>query len=68
MYEDITRKMNEVSANVLLVDTCAPHHPEFMRKLNIYKVLGIADGPMSAYDRDFECVHAYDHILYHSPA
>lgn len=40
----------------------------FLRKLNIYKVLRIADGPISAYDRDFAYIHAYDHILYHSPA
>ena len=68
MYEDITRKIHEVGANVLLVDTCPPYHPEFLRKLDIYKVLRIADGPMSAYDRDFAYLHAYDHILYHSPA
>ncbi len=68
MYEDITRKIHEVGANVLLVDTCPPYHPEFLRKLKIYKVLRIADGPMSAYDRDFAYLHAYDHILYHSPA
>jgi len=68
MYEDITRKIHELSANVLLVDTCPPYHPEFLRKMNIYKVLRIADGPMSAYDRDFAYLHAYDHVLYHSPA
>jgi spore maturation protein CgeB len=68
MYDDITRKIQEVGADVLLVDTCPPYHPEFLRKLNIYKVLRIADGPISAYDRDFAYLHAYDHVLYHSPA
>jgi spore maturation protein CgeB len=68
MYMDIERRMKEVGAEVLLVDTCPPYHPEFLRKLNIYKVLRIADGPVSAYDRDFAYLHAYDHILYHSPA
>ncbi|MBE9525084.1 MAG: glycosyltransferase [Chloroflexi bacterium] len=68
MYEDITRKIHEVGVDVLLVDTCPPYHPEFLRKLDIYKVLRIADGPMSAYDRDFAYLHAYDHVLYHSPA
>jgi len=68
MYEDIKRKIEEVGADVLLVDNCPPYHPEFLRKLNIYKVLRVADGPMSAYDRDFAYLHAYDHILYHSPA
>lgn len=68
MYLDITQKIQEVGADVLLVDNCPPYHPDFLRKLNIYKVLRIADGPISAYDRDFAYIHAYDHILYHSPA
>ena len=68
MYLDIERKIKKVGANVLLVDNCQPYHPEYMHKLNIYKVLRIADGPMSAYDRDFAYLHAYDHVLYHSPA
>lgn len=68
MYVDIEKKIQEVGADVLLVDTCPPYHPDYLRKLNIYKVLRIADGPMSAYDRDFAYLHAYDHVLYHSPA
>jgi spore maturation protein CgeB len=53
---------------VLLVDNCFPYHPEFLRKLRLYKVLRTTDGPLVAYDRDFAYVHAYDHVLYHSPA
>jgi len=53
MYEDIERKIQEIDADVLLVDTCPPYHPDFLRKLKIYKVLRTGDGPMSAYDRDF---------------
>jgi spore maturation protein CgeB len=68
MYSDIERKIQEVGSDVLLVDNCPPYHPDYLRKLNIYKVLRIADGPMSAYDRDFAYLHAYDHVLYHSPA
>jgi len=68
MYLDIEQKIHEVNANVLLVDNCPPYHPDYLRKLNIYKVLRIADGPISAYDRDFAYLHAYDHVLYNSPA
>ena len=53
---------------LLIVDNCPPYHPEFLRTLPIYKVLRTNDGPLSAYDRDFAYVHAYDHVLYHSPA
>ena len=68
MYDDIEKKIRDVGADVLIVDTCQPYHPDYLRKLNIYKVLRITDGPMSAYDRDFAYLHAYDHVLYHSPA
>lgn len=68
LYEDIVRMIKEVQADVLLVDNCNPYHPEFLKKLSVYRVLRIADGPISAYDRDFAYLHAFDHILFHSPA
>ena len=68
MYSDLQRTVRESKADALVVDNCPPYHPEFLRTLPIYKVLRIADGPLSAYDRDFAYVHAYDHIVYHSPA
>jgi len=68
MYADVERVMEESSADALVVDTCPPYHPDYLRTLNVYKVLRIADGPIAAYDRDFAYAHAYDHVLYHSPA
>ena len=68
MYEDLQARIAETSAAALIVDNCPPYHPEFLRTLPIYKVLRTTDGPLSAYDRDFAYVHAYDHVLYHSPA
>ena len=68
LYDDLRRALADSGAGVLLVDTCNPYHPEFLRTLPVYKALRIADGPVSAYDRDFAYVHAFDHILYHSPA
>jgi hypothetical protein len=68
MYADLEQRIREVGADVLMVDTCPPYHPDYLRGLDVYKVLRVADGPLSAYDRDFAYVHAYDHVLYHSPA
>ena len=68
MYADIEKLISDTGADVLLVDNCFPYHPEFLRKLPNYKVLRTTDGPLTAYDRDFAYLHAYDHILYHSPA
>jgi spore maturation protein CgeB len=68
MYGELEALIGEVKADALVVDNCAPYHPEFLRTLPIYKVLRTSDGPICAYDRDFAYVHAYDHIVYHSPA
>jgi spore maturation protein CgeB len=68
LYDDLQTRIAETGASALIVDNCPPYHPEFLRTLPIYKVLRTNDGPLSAYDRDFAYVHAYDHVLYHSPA
>lgn len=68
LYEEIERKIKDVKADCLIVDNMLPYHPEFLRKLDVYKVMRISDGPMSSYDRDFAYLHAYDRVLYHSPA
>ena len=68
LYRDIQEKIKAEQADVLMVDTYCPYHPDFLQKLKIYKVLRIADGPLASYDRDFAYLHAFDHILYHSPA
>jgi spore maturation protein CgeB len=68
MYADLERLITTSRASVLIVDNCFPYHPEFLRKLKIYKVMRTTDGPITAYDRDFAYLHAYDHVLYHSPA
>lgn len=68
LYADFEAAIQANNAAAIIVDNCPPYHPEFLRRLPVYKALRIADGPLSAYDRDFAYVHAYDHILYHSPA
>lgn len=68
LYADFEALIREQNATAIIVDTCPPYHPEYLRKLPVFKALRIADGPMTAYDRDFAYLHAYDHILYHSPA
>ena len=68
MYSDLERLINDSNADALIADNCFPYHPEFLRTLRIYKVLRTTDGPLNAYDRDFAYLHAYDHVLYHSPA
>lgn len=68
MYSDLERRIREEKADVLIADNFFPYHPEFLRALPVYKVLRTTDGPLAAYDRDFAYLHAYDHVLYHTPA
>lgn len=68
MYADLEHLIAETGAKALIVDNWFPYHPEFLKKHTIYKVMRTTDGPLTAYDRDFAYLHAYDHVLYHSPA
>jgi spore maturation protein CgeB len=68
LYGDFEATLAATKADAVIVDNCPPYHPDYLRHLPIYKALRIADGPISAYDRDFAYLHAYDHIFYHSPA
>jgi spore maturation protein CgeB len=68
LYESFEQVVRDAGAEAVIVDTCPPYHPDYLQRQPFYKVLRIADGPLSAYDRDFAYLHAYDHVLYHSPA
>ncbi len=68
LYRTVGDLIEKEKIDVLFVDNCFPYHPEFLRRLNIYKVIRTTDGPISAYDRDLAYLHAYDHVLYHTPA
>jgi spore maturation protein CgeB len=68
LYAEVEAKVRDEGIDVVMVDTCPPYHPDWLRNLPVFKVLRVADGPLAAYDRDFAYAHAYDLVLYHSPA
>jgi spore maturation protein CgeB len=68
LYSKFEAALSETRADAVIVDNCQPYHPDYLRRIPVYKVLRIADGPLAAYDRDFAYVHAFDQVLYHSPA
>jgi spore maturation protein CgeB len=68
MYRDFEARLGEHKPDAVIVDNTMPYHPDYLRRIPVYKVLRTGDGPMAAYDRDFAYAHAYDHVLYHSPA
>lgn len=68
LYADVELRIREEKIDAIIVDNCPPYHPDWLRELPLYKVLRTSDGPVCAYERDFAYVHAYDYVLYHSPA
>ena len=68
LYGDFSAFLKDHQAEAIIVDNYPPYHPEYLLQLPVYKVLRTADGPLSAYDRDFAYVHAYQQVLYNSPA
>jgi len=68
LYAEVEARIRDEKIDAILVDNCQPYHPDWLRSLPIFKVLRTSDGPLTAYDRDFAYAHAYDLVLYHSPA
>jgi spore maturation protein CgeB len=68
MYRAFEEALAKHAVDAVIVDNYPPYHPDYLLRVPVYKVLRVADGPVCAYDRDFAYLHAYDHVLYHSPA
>jgi Glycosyl transferases group 1 len=68
LYAAFEAKLSLTNADAVIVDNQNPYHPDYLRNIPIYKVLRTTDGPLAAYDRDLAYLHAFDHVLYHSPA
>ena len=67
MYKDMQATLSEQNLSALLVNNCPPYHPEFLRDLNVYKVLYSGDDPVATYLRNIPYLHAYDHVFFASP-
>ncbi|PYQ59976.1 MAG: hypothetical protein DMF58_09730 [Acidobacteria bacterium] len=68
LYHDFEALLARHAIDAVIVDNQNPYHPDYLRNISVYKVLRTSDGPIAAYDRDFAYLHAFDHVLYHSPA
>jgi len=68
LYASFEAKVSAEDIGAVVVDNQNPYHPDYLRNISVYKVLRTSDGPLVAYDRDLAYLHAFDHVLYHSPA
>jgi len=68
LYSKVEAIILDKKIDAILVDNLNPYHPEFLKKLNVYKIRRTTDGPSIAYDRDIPYYHAFDMIFYHCPS
>lgn len=67
MYAALQALINKEKAQAMIVANAPPYHPDFLRKLNIYKALYSADDPGATYLINIPYLHAYDHVFYVDP-
>src|SRR5438552_330526 len=68
LYQAVQEAIHRERIDVLLVANCPPYHPDFLRKLDVYKVLFSADDPEATYMINIPYLHAYHHVFYVDPA
>jgi hypothetical protein len=67
MYEEFEAAIRAHHADAIIVNNYPPYHPDFLKKLNVYKVLYSGDDPGATYMRNIPYLHAYDHVFYLNP-
>jgi spore maturation protein CgeB len=68
MYAEFESRVRDYAADAVIVTTCPPYHPDWLRKLKTYKVLYSGDDPGATYMRNVPYLHAYNHVMYMAPA
>jgi spore maturation protein CgeB len=67
LYAELEASIHDQNIDVLLVTNAPPYHPDFLRKLPVYKVLYSTDDPDGTYRRTIPYLHAYQHVFYVAP-
>ena len=61
-YGDLKKLIDKFKADILVVSTDNIYHPEFIKKLDIYKVLASTDDPNASYMRTVPYLWSFDHV------
>jgi hypothetical protein len=68
LYADLNQIIYDHKADAIIVTNCPPYHPDFLKRIPLYKVLYSTDDPGSTYLTNIPYLHAYHHVLYASPS
>ncbi|MBN1126560.1 MAG: glycosyltransferase family 1 protein [Sedimentisphaerales bacterium] len=67
MYADFEQLLTQNNIHAIVVTDAPPFHPDYLRNINVYKVLYSQDDPESTYMRNIPYLHAYHHVFYATP-
>lgn len=67
LYVAFERVVGDASADAVIVANCPPYHPDFLRRIPIYKVLCSGDDPDATYRSNIPYLHAYHHVMFYDP-
>lgn len=67
MYAEFEARVRDQPADAIIVTNCPPYHPDYLRRLPVYKVLYSGDDPGATYMRNIPYLHAYDHVFFMAP-
>lgn len=67
LYEAFEKRVEETAADALIVTNAPPYHPDYLRRVSLYKVLYSVDDPGATYIINIPYLHAYDHVLFVAP-
>lgn len=68
LYRDFETCVRDHAADATIVINSPPYHPDFLRKIDLYKVLYSTDDPGATYMRTVPYLHAYHHVFFLSPS
>jgi len=67
LYAAFEKRLEETRADAVIVANCPPYHPDYLRRLPVYKALHSADDPGATYLINIPYLHAYDHVFFVAP-
>jgi spore maturation protein CgeB len=67
LYAEFEELLRREEIDAILVNNVPPYHPEWLRRLSVYKALYSGDDPDSTYLRNVPYLHAYNHVFFADP-
>lgn len=67
LYDEFEKCIARTNADAVIVANAPPYHPDYLRRVPVYKALYSADDPGATYLINIPYLHAYDHVFFVAP-